>query len=110
MMSALSHLECSKCKRTYDADVVQQLCTCGAPLLARYDLAKAASTFTRRNLESREPSLWRYTELLPLRDQTHRVDLHERITPIIPLSAFGASVGLSALYLKDDGALPTGSF
>jgi threonine synthase len=109
-MSTLSHLECSKCKRTYDADIVQQLCTCGAPLLARYDLATAAATFTREDLGSREPSLWRYTELLPLRDQAYRVDLHERMTPIIPLPEFGASIGLSALYLKDDGALPTGSF
>jgi threonine synthase len=36
--------------------------------------------------------------------------LQERITPIHPLRAFGAQIGLSDLHLKDDGALPTGSF
>jgi threonine synthase len=110
MRSSLTHLECSKCKTQYDADTVQQLCRCGAPLLARYDLRAAARTFTRKNLESREPSLWRYAELLPLRDNANRVDLHERMTPTIAFSALGSDLGLSALYLKDDGALPTGSF
>jgi threonine synthase len=73
-------------------------------------LDAAARTFTRANLESREPSLWRYTELLPLRDQKYRIDLSERMTPTIPLAASGGELGLDALYLKDDGALPTGSF
>jgi|SRR5579884_303747 len=110
MGSALTHLECSKCKTQYDADAPQQLCRCGAPLLARYDLGAARATFTPAQLSSREPSLWRYTELLPVRDPKHRVDLQERITPLVPLREIGSKIGLSSLYLKDDGALPTGSF
>jgi threonine synthase len=110
MHSTLSHLECSKCKTQYDADAPQQLCRCGAPLLARYDLEAARSTFTPAQLRAREPSLWRYAELLPVRDPKHRVDLHERITPIATLPKLGDDIGLCALYLKDDGALPTGSF
>jgi threonine synthase len=108
--SALSHLECSKCAQQYDADAPQQLCRCGAPLLARYDLACAARTFTRANLAARESSLWRYAELLPLRDYEHRVTLNEALTPLAPLRRFGGDIGLQQLYLKDDGALPTGSF
>ncbi|HLI94930.1 MAG TPA: threonine synthase [Candidatus Baltobacteraceae bacterium] len=110
MRSALSHLECSKCGSRYDADAPQQLCRCGAPLLARYDLRSAAQTFTRKNIAAREPSLWRYAELLPLRDMLHRVSLNETMTPLAQLSAFGSEIGLSDLRLKDDGALPTGSF
>lgn len=109
-MSALSHLECSKCDATYDADAPQQLCRCGAPLLARYDLRAAARTFTRERLASREPSLWRYEELLPVRNAANRVTLCERITPIVHLRELGRAIGLSNLHLKDDGALPTGSF
>jgi threonine synthase len=108
--SALSHLECSKCAQQYDADAPQQLCRCGAPLLARYDLASAAKTFTRKDLAGREASLWRYAELLPLRDRAHRVTLNESLTPLAPLRRFGDDIGLQQLYLKDDGALPTGSF
>jgi len=110
MPSSLSHLECPKCSATYDADVVAQLCRCGAPLLARYDLAAAATTFTRASLRSREASLWRYTELLPLREPEHRISLGERFTPVVPLPRLGAELGLEALFLKDEGALPTGSF
>ena len=110
MSSSLSHLECPKCATTYDADAVAQLCRCGAPLLARYDLAAAATTLTRGSLASREASLWRYEELLPLRDPSRRVSLGERFTPILPLRRLGAALGLEALFVKDEGALPTGSF
>ena len=84
--SALSHLECSKCGNTAAADVVQQLCLCGAPLLARYDLQKAAASLTVAELARRPWSLWRYAELLPIRDlQRHAVSLGETVTPIVPL-------------------------
>lgn len=85
-LSALTHLACPKCGAQYDADAVQHLCGCGGPLLAQ-----------------RESSMWRYAELLPLRDARNRVSLQERVTPLIPLKQPG-------LYLKDEGALPTGSF
>ena len=54
--------------------------------------------------------MWRYGELLPLRDAEQRVSLGERFTPIMPLRRLGAEIGLDALLLKDEGALPTGSF
>lgn len=110
MRSALRHLACSKCGARYDADAVQHLCRCGAPLLARYDLEAAARTFTPQNLAAREPSFWRYGELLPLRDERNRVTFQERLTPAISLPRAGSAIGLPYLYLKDEGALPTGSF
>lgn len=110
MTSALTHLECSKCGTRYDADAVAQLCTCGAPLLARYDLEKAARTLTREALAARESTLWRYSELLPLRNDANRVSLHEAMTPILPLSRIGPTLGIDSLFVKDEGLLPTGSF
>ena len=109
MVSALTHLECSACGERYDADVPQNLCRDGKPLLARYDLAAAARTLTAAALRDREPSLWRYAELLPLRDQANRVSLGETMTPLLPLPRTGARHGLD-LYLKDEGLLPTASF
>ena len=45
--STLTHLECGLCGKTYAADQLMNLCpACGKPLLARYDLAKAARTLT----------------------------------------------------------------
>lgn len=109
MPSALSHLECSACGERYDADVPQQLCRDGKPLLARYDLAAAARTLSAEALRGREPSLWRYEELLPLRDQRHRVSLGEAMTPLLPLPRLGARYDLD-LFVKDEGLLPTASF
>ena len=109
MSSALSHLECSACGERYDADVPQQLCRDGKPLLARYDLAAAARTLSAAALREREPSLWRYEELLPLRDRHNRVSLGEAMTPLLALPRLGARYGID-LFLKDEGLLPTASF
>lgn len=110
MDSALTHLECSRCATQRDADAIAQLCSCGGPLLARYDLAKAARTFAREALAEREPTLWRYSELLPVRDLNSRVSLGETMTPVLPLEHLGRAIGVTQLFLKDEGLLPTGSF
>ncbi|WP_249019624.1 threonine synthase [Conexibacter sp. S30A1] len=109
--SYLETLECSACDRVYDPDKVQGLCSCGAPLLARYDLAALATDLRGPAfLATRSPDLWRYHELLPVRDPTHIVTLGEGLTPLLPLSRLGAELGLKRLMLKDEGLLPTGSF
>ena len=64
--SSLSHLECSRDGSRHDADVVQGTSPLGAPLLARYDLDRV--TVTRDEIAARPPDLWRYHELLPVRD------------------------------------------
>jgi threonine synthase len=109
MISALTHLECSACGERYDADVPQNLCRDGKPLLVRYDLAAAGRTLTAKALRDREPSLWRYAELLPLRDRANRVSLGETMTPLLALARTGARHDLD-LYVKDEGLLPTASF
>lgn len=89
---------------------MQQLCACGAPLLARYDLAAAQRTFSREQLAQRERSLWRYTELLPLREPENRVEFGESFTPIISLGSLASQLGMQSLFVKDEAFLPTGSF
>ena len=59
-LSTLTHLECSICGERHDAEVVQTICTsCGRALVARYDLAAAARTFTREAIGQRVSSMWR---------------------------------------------------
>ncbi|MGI6877025.1 threonine synthase [Amycolatopsis sp. 3B14] len=106
--SALSHLGCPRCHLTHDADRVQGLCTCGSPLLARYDLA--ATTVTRDEIAGREPTLWRYHEVLPVRSAANVVTLGEGMTPLLPLPTYGEQVGVPGLLMKDEGLVPTGSF
>jgi threonine synthase len=110
-VSYLTHLECSYCHETYDADQLIRLChTCGNPLLARYDLPKAAAELDRDAFERRPANLWRYREMLPVRDPAHIVTLGEGGTPVLKLNQLGAKLGLTNLYLKDEGQNPTGSF
>ena len=100
-------LECSQCGKKYDAATEQHLCTCGKPLLARYDLKRAAKTLSLKELSSRPRTLWRYREVLP---DGEPVTLGEGMTPLVQASRLGASTGLKHLYVKDEGLNPTGSF
>ncbi len=108
--SALSHLECSRTGARYDADVVQGVSDAGVPLLARYDTGRAARTLTREALAGRPATLWRYHEMLPVRDAANVVSLGEGWTPLVPLPRYGARIGVPGLLMKDEGLTPTGSF
>ncbi|MPZ84292.1 MAG: threonine synthase [Actinophytocola sp.] len=108
--SALSHLECARCGTRYDADSPQNLCTCGTPLLVRYDLDSVADRVSTSDIAARPPDLWRYRELLPVRERKNVVTLGEGMTPILPLRTYGARIGVPGLLAKDEGMLPTGSF
>jgi threonine synthase len=100
-------LECSECRKSFDANVEQHLCSCGKPLLARYDLKAAARTLSLSSLANRPPTLWRYREVLPSGEP---VTLGEGMTALIHAPRLGVQIGLQRLYIKDEGLNPTGSF
>ena len=108
--SALSHLDCARCGTRYDADRVQGTCSCGSPLLARYDLRQVASRVSPREITGRPADLWRYHELLPVRQAGHVVSLGEGMTPLLAMPRIGRVLGVPGLLMKDEGLLPTGTF
>jgi len=107
--STLTHLRCSRCRSVHPADKLQNLCACGAPLLACYDLARAAETLKPEALAGRRRDLWRYEEVLPGKAE-EAVCLGEGGTPLLRLTRLGKQHGCSRLYLKEEGVNPTGSF
>ena len=111
-MSYFSHLECSvPCGAPLlDPRQRHHLCRCGAPLLARYDLAAAAQAWSRESLAGRPPTMWRYRELMPLFDGEAPVTLGEGFTPLIHARKLGAALGLDKLFVKDESLNPTNSF
>jgi threonine synthase len=115
MPSFFTRLECSvPCGAgPFDPRLIQHLCTCGAPLLARYDLA-AARQWSRSSLADREPSMWRYREVMPLLDRAGTpeapVSLGEGWTPLVRADRLGRSLGLERLLIKDESLNPTNSF
>jgi threonine synthase len=106
----VSHLECPKCGAGYESEKPIQLCECGAPLLVRYDLKKVRENFRKESLASRKADLWRYLELLPVKNEENVVSLGEGMTPLLSLKNLGPELGLSNLYMKDEGLIPTGTF
>ena len=108
--SALSHLECSRTGKRYDADQVNGVSDEGAPLLARYDLDEVRTSVTREDIAARPQDLWRYHEVLPVRDPGNITTLGEGMTPLLRLPAYGAEVGVPGLLMKDEGLIPTGTF
>ena len=108
----VTHLECALCGLRHEARTLQNLCVeCGKPLLVRYDLAKAAATLTKDSLKTRESSLWRYSEVLPVEDLSNIVSFGEGWTPLLKAENLAKSLSLKLdLYIKDEGQNPTQSF
>lgn len=102
----VTHLECSLTGERYEADQLHGLSRAGRPLLVRYDLAAVGAALSRDTLAARETDLWRWRELLPVRQTANVVSLGEVETPLIPIPRAGGG----KVLVKDEGRLPTGSF
>ena len=82
--SFLSHLECTACGLRHDADQLQTVCTaCGKVLFARYDLDGVRQAVSPTDFATRRWDMWRYWELLPVRDEANVVSLGEGLTPLV---------------------------
>ena len=113
--SCLTGVRCPRCASApllAAAATVRTVCAvCRGPLLAEYDLARARATMSKARLAARPPDMWRYSELLPVQDARNVVSLGEGMTPLLPLPALGARLGLRGLLLKDEGVgNPTATF
>jgi len=102
-MSYLRSLECTACGREFDAGAAHGVCpACGKVLFARYDLAELRNALVPEDFRSRSWDMWRYRELLPVRDEANVVTLGEGMTPLLRVNEH--------LSIKDEGKNPTGSF
>lgn len=109
--SFVTHLSCSRCEEVYEAGEEHHVCeACGSPLLVHYDLDGVGAAVRPSDLRERPPTMWRYRELLPLRDDANLVSMGEGFTPLVRVDSLGRRLGLTDLWIKDDGQNPTGSF
>ena len=107
-------LRCVLCGRVYAHGEVEYTCPrCGLEgiLDVEYDDELIARSFSKEKLQaSRDSSIWRYHALLPVPDDAPRPRLQAGWTPIVEAPALARELSLSALFVKDDGRNPTGSF
>lgn len=107
--STLTHLDGALSHVAYPADELATIDPLdGRPLLARYDLERAARTLSDRQREVR--GVWRWHEVLPVRDWLNVVTLGEGSTPLLEASRLGRAFGISGLLVKAESLNPTGSF
>jgi len=105
----VSHLECSATGERHEAGRIQTVSRAGKPLLVRYHLDAVRRALTRAALEQREPTLWRYRELLPLPERVVPVSLGESMTPLVAMRALSRETA-THVSVKNEARLPTGSF
>ncbi len=104
-------LECASCGHTIPFTRPTKACAqCGGEWLdARYDY-DAVRELWPDALSQRPFNMWRYRELLPLRDDAHIVTMGEGGTPLLHATNLGLMLGCPHIYFKDERQGPTGSF
>ncbi|MHC4846003.1 MAG: threonine synthase [Planctomycetota bacterium] len=108
-MSFVTHLEAAIDGTELPARTIQTVHE-GRPLWVRYDLGAVGDAVKREDLVSRDDTLWRYRELLPVEDDQNIVSLGEGMTPLLECPTLARALGVGRLAIKDEGQLPTGSF
>ncbi len=104
-------LECTNCKSNFGSDNKALVCpSCGEALDTAYSIDKVRETLTKKSLEARPMSVWKYLELLPVDDASKVVTIGEGGTRLLRATRLAESLGLRNLYLKDESRNPTGSF
>ncbi len=109
-MDHVKGAKCVLCGKEYAAAPDVTNCSCGGILDIVYDYAKIKAHFGKKDLENRkEPSMWRYKELLPVEPDSYTGGLRVGMSPLYKVDRLGAELGMPNLYVKDDGFNPTSS-
>lgn len=109
-MPGATHLECTATGEEFESEQLIGLSPAGKPLFARYDIDAIREGFQMADVACRRPDLWRYAEMLPVRDPAARIALGEGFTPLIDAPRTAARLGVRKVLVKDEGQNPTGSF
>ena len=95
-------LRCIECGKEYSEEEVRYRCDCGGLLEVVIDLDKVENIFNGKNI-----TLWKYKSFIPVE---RRVSLNEGGTPLYRLENLQRELEMKELYVKNEGANPTGSF
>jgi threonine synthase len=96
----LNQLICTTCQSSYSLDDPRWRCDCGAILDILFEPA-----FAIERIAARKPTMWRYREALPIRQEANVISLDEGFTPLIEIDIGGRPV-----WVKQDQLFSTGSY
>ena len=101
---------CVKCGKEYEATPNLTSCECGGILDIIYDYDYIKTKLTKETLANRRnPTMWRYRELLPVEETTPDTELRVGWSPLYEAPRLEKRLGLKQLWIKDDGVNPTAS-
>jgi len=107
-------LRCIECKKEVPAEAGTYTCpSCGSKggiMDVIYDYQEINRLTTREQVtKSRDNSMFRYLPFLPIRPESARPHLRVGWSPLYKPLGLAKSLGMSNLYIKDDGQNPTAS-
>jgi threonine synthase len=103
-------LKCRECGREYPLAATHVCEFDFGPLEVCYDYDRIRQTLTRRTIEARPQTMWRYRELLPVAEEP-TVGCEVGYTPLIKADRLAARLGIRELWIKNDTVnYPTLSF
>ncbi|MQA81025.1 MAG: threonine synthase [Streptosporangiales bacterium] len=106
-----THYVCDDCHAHTPMHSPALLCdACGGLLEIEYDLSGASRDLLDRAAGRRGLGVWRWSELLPVPDDTVPLYLGEGDTPLLTTRRLGDHLGIPGLLVKNDTLMPTGSF
>jgi threonine synthase len=107
----MTHQECINCGAKYAIDEVVYFCRkCGDILEIKLDYDMATDLLKKSGWRKTPLSVWRYRDLMPINDASKIVTLNEGGTGLHQCKRLGKALGISQLYVKNEGENPTGSF
>lgn len=113
-MDHILHLKCLICGREYDPQEIAYVCPEHGNegiVDVRYDYDRISRHFSRQQLqESEDYTIWRYKPLLPVSPDALVPPLSVGWTPLYRTPRLADDLGLTRLWVKDDGRQPTASF
>ena len=109
-MRNVKYGQCVRCGKTYEAVPDLTNCECGGILEIVYDYEYIKTVLTKEKLAARKnPTMWRYRELLPVEETTPDTPLRVGWSPLYEAPRLAEKLGIAKLYVKDDGLNPTAS-
>jgi threonine synthase len=109
-LSRIRSIRCAKCGKEYNEYNVPPNDGCGGRIDFEFDLEALKETLTRDSLGAKKDGLWKYFDLMPLRDRQSIVTLGEGNTPLLRSRKLADEWKLKGLQLKNEIFNPSGSF
>ena len=107
----LYEIVCTKCRKVVDENISHTFCPdCGSVLDAKFDYERLIERLNRYDLKNTKISALKYLDFYPMGDFRNVVSLQEGGTPIYEAKKLAKKHGLKSVYLKNEGANPTGVF